>query len=52
MEGRILIMFQNIGVMSNTSYQLSQHKLDTLRKTMINDGIAIIGISEVNSNWI
>ena len=39
MEGRIIILFQNMGVMGNTSYKSSQHELDTLRKTMMNKGI-------------
>ena len=34
--GRIMIMFQNIGGMGNASDQPSQHKLDTLKNTMIN----------------
>ena len=37
--------------MGNASDQSSQHKLDTLKNTMINEGIVIIEISEVNSNW-
>ena len=45
-------MFQNMGGMGNASYQPFQHKLDTLKKNMINEGIAIVGIAEVNSNWI
>ena len=44
-------MFQNMGGMGNTSDQPIQHKLDTLEKTMINEGIAIIGIAEVKNNW-
>ena len=48
---RIGIMFQNMGGMVNASDQLIQHKLDTLKHTMINEGIAIIGLAEVNSNW-
>ena len=50
-EVRIMIMFQNMRVMVNESDQSSQHKLDTLKKTMINEGISIIGLAEVNSNW-
>ena len=44
-------MFQNIGGMVNTSDQPNQHKLDTLKNTMINEGLAILRISEVNNNW-
>ena len=51
MEQRIRIMLQNMGGMGNTSDKSSQNKLDTLKKTMINEGISIIGVSEVNSNW-
>ena len=42
-------MFQNMGRVVNTSDQPSQHKLDTFKKTMINEIIAIIGLMEVNS---
>ena len=44
-------MFQNMGGMGNASDKSSHQNIDTLRKTMINEGIAIIGIVEVNSNW-
>ena len=44
-------MFQNMGGMGNASDQPSQHKLDNLKKIMINKGIAIVGLAEVNSNW-
>ena len=44
-------MLQNMGGMGNTSDKSSQNKLDTLKKTMINEGMSIIGVSEVNSNW-
>ena len=47
-EGRFRIMFQNMGVMGNASDKSSQHKLDTLKKTMKNEGMSIIGPSEVN----
>ena len=50
-EGIIRIVFQNMGVMVNTSDQLIHHKLDTLKSTMINEGIELIGILEENSNW-
>ena len=40
-----------MGGMGNTSYQPSQHKLDNLKITMINEGIATIGLAKVNSNW-
>ena len=39
-----------MGGMGNASYQLIQHKIDTLKKNMINEGIAIIGPAGVNSN--
>ena len=38
-EGSIKIMFQNMGGMGNALDQPSQHKIDTLKKTMINEGI-------------
>ena len=51
-EWCIMIMFQNMVGMDNTLDQFSQHKLDTLKKNMINEWIAIIGFVEANSNWI
>ena len=50
-EGRIMIMFQNMGRMGNKLDQPIQHKLYTLKNEMSNEGISIIGISKVNSNW-
>ena len=47
----IMIMFQNMGGMGNKSYQPIQHKLYTFKKTTINEGIEIIELAEVNSNW-
>ena len=44
-------MFQNMVGMGNTSDKSSQHKLYTLKNNMINEGIAIIGLAEVISNW-
>ena len=41
-----------MGVIGNASYKPIQHKLDTLKKTMINEGISIIGLIELKSNWI
>ena len=43
-------MFQNMGVMGDASYQLSQQKLNTLKNSVINEVIAIIEIAEMNSN--
>ena len=51
-EGRIRIILQNMRGMGNKSDQPSQHKLDAIKKTMINEEIAIIGITGVNINWI
>ena len=51
MGGSIRIMFQNMRVTGNASYQSSKKKLDNFKKTMINEGISIIGLTEVNSNW-
>ena len=45
-------MFQNMGVMGKELDQLIQHKLDTLKKIMINEVIEIIGLAEINSDWI
>ena len=36
---------------SNASYQPSQQKLDTLKNIVINEGISIAGLAEVNSKW-
>ena len=47
-----MIVLQYMEVMGNASNQSIQHKLDTLKKTMINEGISIIVLAEVNSNWI
>ena len=44
-------MFHKMGGIGNTSDQPIQHKLYTFKNKMINEGISIIGISEVNSNW-
>ena len=44
-------MLQNMGMMGNASNHPRQHKLDTIKKTMINEGIAIIGLTEVEINW-
>ena len=44
-------MFQNMVGTGNTSDQHSQHKLDTLKNTIINEGIEIIGLAKVYSNW-
>ena len=44
-------MFKNMLGMGNASDQPSQHKLDNLKNIMINKGIAIVGLAEVNSNW-
>ena len=44
-------MFQNMGRMGNKLDQPIQHKLYTLKNEMSNEGISIIGISKVNSNW-
>ena len=44
-------MFQNMGGIGNASYQTIQHKLDTLKKIMINEGISIVGLTKVYSNW-
>ena len=44
-------MFQNIIGIGNILDQDSQRKLYNFKKTMINEGIAVVGIAEVNSNW-
>ena len=44
-------MFQNMVNKDNALDQPVQQKLDTLKKIMINEGIAIIGITEVNISW-
>ena len=44
-------MFNNMGTIGNKSDQPRQHKLYTFKKVMINEGIAIVGLTEVNSNW-
>ena len=44
-------MFQKMGGMGNASYQPIQQKLDTLKKVMLNEGIEIVGLTEVSSNW-
>ena len=44
-EGRIMIMFQSMGGMGNSSDQPIPHKLDTLKNTIINEGISIIGLA-------
>ena len=44
-------MFQNMGGIGNASYQTIQHKLDPLKKIMINEGISIVGLTKVYSNW-
>ena len=44
-------MFKNMGTIGNKSDQPRQHKLYTFKKVMINEGIAIVGLAEVNSNW-
>ena len=46
-EGMIMIMFENMGGMGNASDQPIQHKLDTLKNTMTNEVIAIIGLAEL-----
>ena len=46
-----MIMFKTMGVLVNASDQPIQHKLDILRNTIINEGIAIVGLEEINSNW-
>ena len=51
MEGSIRNMLHNMGGMGNAPDQPIQHKLYTLRKIIINEGISVIGIAEVNSNW-
>ena len=51
-EVGIRIMFKNIRGMGNTSYQPIQHKLNTLKHIMINEGMAIVGLSKVKINWI
>ena len=38
-RGSIRIIFQNMRGMGNASDQSSQHKIDTLKKNMINEGI-------------
>ena len=45
-----MIMFQNTRGMGNAPDQPTQQKLDTLKKTTMNEGIAIIGLVEVNIN--
>ena len=40
-----------MGGMGNASYQSIQHTLDTLKKIMIDEGISIIWLTEVNSHW-
>ena len=50
-EVRIMIMFKTMGVLVNASDQPIQHKLDILGNTIINEGIAIVGLEEINSNW-
>ena len=44
-------MFHNMGIISNSSYQHSQHKLDTFKTIVINEVISIVGIAKVNSDW-
>ena len=51
-EGMIRIMLQKMGGMGNASDQSIQHNIDSLKNTMINEGIAVIGKTEVNMNWI
>ena len=50
-EVSIRIMFQNMRGIGNASDLSSQHKLDTLKNTMMNEGKSIKGIAEVNINW-
>ena len=40
-----------MGGIVNTSDQSSKHNLDTLKNTLINEEITIIGMAEVNINW-
>ena len=47
-KGSISIMFQNMGIICNASYQPIQHKLDNLKKIMINEVISIVGLTELN----
>ena len=47
----IMIIFQSMVRMGNASDQSSEHKIDTLKTTMINEGILIIALNEVKSNW-
>ena len=51
-KGSIRIIFQNIGGIGNVSDKPSQHKLYTLKKIMFNEVISLVGLAEVNSNWI
>ena len=46
-----MIIFKNMGSIGNKSDQPRQHKLYTIKKFMINEGISIVGIAEVNRNW-
>ena len=45
-------MFQNMVGMGDEPDQPIQQKLYTLKNTMINEVIAIVGLAEVYSNWI
>ena len=47
-EGRISIMFQDMGGTGNASDQPIQHKLYTFKNNMINKGTAIVGLAEEN----
>ena len=40
-----------MGGMGKTSDQSRQQKIYTLKNTTINEGILIVGLTEVNSNW-
>ena len=43
-------MLYNMGIIGNASDQPIQHKLDTLENIMINEGIAIVRLTEVKIN--
>ena len=49
-EGRIGNKVQTLQVLATHQINLAK-TFDTLKKTMINEGIPIVIIAEVNSNW-
>ena len=40
-----------MGGIGSASYQQIQHKSDTFKNIMINEGISIVCLAEVNINW-